>query len=411
MKKFFMMALMAASVTTAFAQDPVKEARKLMNNSNFDAAISTLAPALNASTTADQAVAWNLQSDIYFQKFTKLQEAAIKSAVTGETVDSVDMYTAAVNAWEAALKCDELAQQPDNKGKVKNKFRNPFQTRYRQHGVALVQGGQYFYNSRRPEDALKAWKLYLGLKDSPIFADVADMQRDPFYYDIAYYVAFLSYQQEHYDDAIEYARLTAQDPERVDDANEVMLFAMKDNCKTHEDTLRYINYVKEQHQAAPENERFFNLLVDYYSRLQDNNALIEWVDSELTIAPQNKTVWFLKGYALMSKEEWDPSIEAFKKAIEIDADYTEAYFNIGVCMNSKARALQDELADKNGNITTQNLERVKDVLRESKNFLEKAKELDPSREKCNWAYPLYQIYYALGDEAKASEMEALVNNR
>ena len=79
-------------------------------------------------------------------------------------------------------------------------------------------------------------------------------------------------------------------------------------------------------------------------------------------------------------------------------------------MNSKARALQDELADSNGNITQQNLERVKDVLRESKTYLEKAQELDPARQKCNWAYPLYQIYYALGDQAKASEMEALVGS-
>ncbi len=410
MKKFLMMALMAATVTTAFAQDPVKEARKLLNKSDFDAAISTLAPALNASTAADQATAWNLQSDIYYQKFSKLQEAAIKSSITGEQVDSLAMYDAAVKTWEAALKCDELAQQPDDKGKVKNKFRNAFQTRFRQHGVVLVQGGQYFYGRHQPEEALKAWKLYVGLKDSPIFSGVADMQRDPFYYDITYYVAFLSYQQQHYEDAIEYARITAQDPERVDDANEVLLFAMKDNCKTHEDTLQYINYVKEQHQATPENERFFNLLVDYYSHLQDNDAMLAWVDSELTIAPQNKTVWFLKGYGLMSKEQWDPAIEAFKKSVEIDPEYTEGYYNIGVCMNSKARALQDELADRNGNITQQNLERVKDVLRESKTYLEKAQELDPARQKCNWAYPLYQIYYALGDQAKASEMEALVGS-
>jgi len=35
--------------------------------------------------------------------------------------------------------------------------------------------------------------------------------------------------------------------------------------------------------------------------------------------------------------------------------------------------------------------------------------LDPDREKVNWAYPLYQIYYSLGDKAKSDEMEALVN--
>lgn len=412
MKKILMMAMMAATATTAFAQDAlVKDAKKLLTKSDFDAAISTLAPALTSSETLDKAAAWNLQTDIYYQQFSKLQEEAIKSGVTGGAVDSVKMFDAAINAWEAALKCDEVSQLPDAKGKVKNKFRSANQLRFKQHGVALVQGGQHFYNLKDYDKALKAWKLYLGLKDSPIFADVKDMPQDPFYYDIAYYVAFLSYQQKYFDDAVSYAKLTAQDPQRADDANEILLFAMKDNCKTQEDTLKYVEHVKELHKAQPEVERYFNLLVDYYSRVQDNTVMEKWAEEEVALTPQNKTAWFLKGYALMAQEKWDDAVEAYKKGIEVDPNYTECYFNIGVCMNSKARALQDQLADKNGNITTADFEKVKDILRESKGFLEKAKEQDPIREKCNWAYPLYQIYYSLGDEANANEMEKLVNNR
>ena len=49
------------------------------------------------------------------------------------------------------------------------------------------------------------------------------------------------------------------------------------------------------------------------------------------------------------------------------------------------------------------------MLNESKGYLEKLKEMDPNQEKTNWAYPLYQIYYALGDEAKANEMQQLLN--
>lgn len=410
MKKFLMMALMAATATTAFAQEAlVKEARKQLGKNDFDAAISTLAPALTSSETLDKAAAWNLQSDIYFQKFTKLQEAAIKSSITHETVDSLAMFDAAVKAWEAALKCDELAQQPDDKGKVKNKFRTPFQTRFRTHGVALVQGGQYYYGQKRNDAALNAWKLYLSMKESPIFAEVKDMPQDPFFYDIAYYVAFLSYQEKNYADAIAYAKITAQDPERLDDANEILIFATKDNCKTPEDTLAYVNFLKEQHHAQPNSERIFNLLVDYYSHLQDMDALLKFADEEVALDPTNKTAWFLKGYSLMQNEKWDEAVEAYKKGIEVDPDYIECHFNIGVCLNSKARALEEQLADRNGTITKQNLERVKDILRDSKVYLEKAKELDPLREKCNWAYPLYQIYYALGDEANANAMEKIVN--
>ena len=54
---------------------------------------------------------------------------------------------------------------------------------------------------------------------------------------------------------------------------------------------------------------------------------------------------------------------------------------------------------------------MKAILAEAKVYLEKSKELDPLREKVNWAYPLYQIYYSLGDEANANQMEQLVNQK
>ena len=53
-------------------------------------------------------------------------------------------------------------------------------------------------------------------------------------------------------------------------------------------------------------------------------------------------------------------------------------------------------------------QKVLDVLNESKGYLEKLKDMDPNQEKTNWAYPLYQIYYAIGDEAKANEMQQLL---
>lgn len=410
MKKFLMMALMAATVTTAFAQDPVKEARKLMNKNDFSGAISTLAPALNSGAAADKAAAWNLQSDIYYKLFTSQQEVALRNNVPGQAqqpVDSVAMYDAAVKAWEAALQSDEFAQQPDDKGKVKNRVRSAFQTRFRQHGVNLVQGGQYFYQIHQYDNALKSWKLYLAMKDSPIFAEVADYQREPFYYDIAYYVAFLSYQQELYPQAIEYAHLCAQDPTKVEDANEILLFAMKDNARTHEDSIQYVNYVKEQHRANPDNERLFNLLVEYYSHQQDNDAMLQWATEEVALIPQNKMPWYIKGYSHMQKGEWDAASEAYRKAIEIDPDYVEANFNNGITIYQKSRELQDQLANSDGTISRENKERVQALVREALPYLEKARQLDPAREKCNWAYPLYQSYYALQDTAKMSELEAI----
>jgi tetratricopeptide (TPR) repeat protein len=114
----------------------------------------------------------------------------------------------------------------------------------------------------------------------------------------------------------------------------------------------------------------------------------------------------------MNDREWDAAVESYKKAIEIDPTFVQCLFNAGVCLNSKAIDLKDQLADKKtGGLTKENAEKVKAILAESLTFMERAKELDPDREKVNWAYPLYQIYYSLGDKEKSDEMEKLVNSK
>ena len=413
MKKFMLMALMAAAATTTFAQDAlVKEAKKLFSKSDFDGAAKVLAPALTSSETLEKDAAWNLQSEIMYGKFSALQTQEMESKVkqTNTPFDTLAMHDAAVDAWEAVLKCDELDQLPDAKGKVKVKFRAPAQMKYKNHGIALVQAGQFFYTHKDNQKALNAWKRYLSMKETPIFAEVKDFPKDPFYGDIAYYVAFLSYQEKNYADAEKYARIVAQDPEKADEANEIMLFSKKETLQSKADSLEYLAMLKDFHKQNPSEERYFNLLMDYYVHAKDAAAMNAWVEEELAANPANKMAWALKGEAQMNNREWDAAVASYQKAIELDPTFVQVLFNAGVCLNSKAIDLKDQLADKvTGGLTKENADKVKAILAESKVFLEKTRELDPLREKVNWAYPLYQIYYSLGDEANAAEMEKLVN--
>ena len=137
----------------------------------------------------------------------------------------------------------------------------------------------------------------------------------------------------------------------------------------------------------------------------------EWAEEEIALNAENKMAWALKGEVQMNNREWDAAVESYKKAIEIDNEFIQCIFNAGVCLNGKAIELKDQLADKNtGGLTKANADKVKGILNEALPFLERAKELDPDREKVNWAYPLYQIYYSLGNKEKSDEMEAIVNS-
>ncbi len=412
MKKIMMMAMMAVAATTAFAQDAlVKESKKLLGKGDFDGAAKMLAPALQSNETVDKAAAWNLMSEIKYKEYEKINEVQIKSAISHETFDTLTMWRSAVEAWEYAQKCDEFDQLPDAKGKVKPKYRSTTQSRYKVFGPQLVQAGEYYRLNRKDyPNALKAYQAYFDLHKSPIFADVKDMQKEQFYYDIAYIAAFISYQSKEYEKAMAYANLAKEDPTRVDDANEILLFAKKDNCKTREDSLAYRDQLKELHKASPENERYFNLLVDYYGHSFDENGKADklaWLQEELTINPSNKMPAALLGETNMNDGNMEEAIKYFEKAVEIDPSFTLCHFNLGVCYYNAASNLQDKLANKDGSISNANKEKVTALVKKAETSFLKAKELDPNQEQCKWAYRLSNVYNYLGDKAKEKEMDAL----
>ena len=415
MKKFMIMALMAGAATTAFAQDAVvKQAKKLVSSGDFEAATQMLAPTLTSDETVDKAAAWNLQTDIYYQQYSQQAEAAVKSLVPGakEKADSNLMYSSAIKALEAAVETDKYDRMPDAKGKVKVKYQKANQDRFKMVAVPLVQGGQYYYNKQNNDEALRMWKAYVNMRETSLFKDMpeADFPKEPFYNDILYYCAFLAYQMKDYEDAVTYAKkLIEADPSKAADANDILLFSKKDLMKTAADSLDYVNTLKDMHKANPQEERYFNLLMEFYTRSNNQKALAEWADEEISLNAENKMAWALKGEVQMNNREWDAAVESYKKAIELDPDFIQCIFNAGVCLNSKAIELKDKLADKNtGGLTKANADKVKEILNQALPFLEQAKEQDPGQDKVKWAYPLYQIYYSLGDKAKSDEMEALV---
>lgn len=414
MKKLLMMAAMAAAATTAFAQqDLVKQAQKLFDKGELENAAKTLEPALSNGTSEEKAEAYNLMSTIMYQVYMNNQTIAVENQVkkANTPYDTLAMNNAIVQSFEAALKCDEFDCQPNEKGKVKIKFREANGKKFHVARAYTINSGMYHYNHKNYTEAIRAWKLYVDSPSSPLFTGI-DMTKDPYRSEVAYYVGLASYSQKDYATAVKYAKIAAEDSAKVKDANEILLFSQKDGAKTKEDSLAYLQTLKEFHAKNPDETRYFNLLMDYYNRPGRQTEMLAWVNEEIASNPNNKMTWALKGEAEMNAGKWDDAVASYKKAAEIDPTFVQVVFNSGVCLNSKAIDLKDKLADKKtGGLTQANAKKVTDILKEALTYLEKARELDPNREKVNWAYPLYQIYYSLKDNAKAAEMEKLLNTK
>ena len=180
--------------------------------------------------------------------------------------------------------------------------------------------------------------------------------------------------------------------------------------KTKQDTIEYIDMLKDASQKFPDDKRYSAWIGDYYLQSGSAEDLGKWADGEIAKDPNNKFAYTYKGEALRMQNKFDEAVECYKKAFEIDPTYVAAAYQAGVSLNSKAIELKDELADKKtGKLTVENANKIKAILTEAKGYLEKVRELDPNHEQVNWVYALYQMYYSLGDNEKAAELEKMLN--
>jgi len=411
MKKMMMMALMVAAAATATAQNEVKEAKKLLDKGQYEEALKIIEPAKNAATAEAKAAAWNMVNEIYFKKYSDIQAVMLENQVKQQNnpYDTLGMNHAIVNALEAALKCDEFDNQPNEKGKIKPKFRSANAQRYQQGRLNAINAGQLDYNKKDFKGAFKDFALYVESCSSPLFTGI-DL-KEQYLHEIAYFASLSAYQLKDYPNVIKYAKIAAENPEKAKDATEILVFAKKETIKTKQDTLEYVDMLKEANAKFPEDSRYSAWIGDYYLQSGSTDELLKWAEEEIAKNPQNKFAHTYKGEALRLTQKWDEAVECYKKAAEIDPTYVAASYQAGVCLNSKAIELKDQLADKKtGMLTTANVAKVKEVLNQAKEYLEKVREADPNREQVNWAYALYQVYYSLGDQEKAKELEAIVGS-
>ena len=223
MRKVMIMAALAAMSATAFAQDDlVKQAKKLCDKGELEQAVTTITPALTSAQTEDKAEAWNVMSEIQYQIFMKGQQAeqANKENNTATPYDTAAMHRAMVASLEAALKCDEYDRQPNEKGKVKIRFRETNGKKFYMSRPFVISAGLYEYNNKNLEAAVKDWKLYIDSAEDPLFTGL-DMSNDQYRSEVCYYIGLSSYNLKDYATATKYAKIAAQDSAKAKEANEI----------------------------------------------------------------------------------------------------------------------------------------------------------------------------------------------
>lgn len=409
MKKLMMAALMMLSTSAVFAGD--SDALKAITKSKEYAEAMQLLKS-NLSQLADnkeKAKAYEHVTKLALGKFDNenaVQAANMQAKLTKakeQPYDTLGFYQAAYDATVNGLECIKYDAMPDAKGKVKPKYTDGLVPLVSNARMQLVTAGNYYAQSGNSENVLKYWGLFLDSDDNPVFKGAKE-QEAQFLGQVAYYTAQYANQAGQYERALKYADIAMQDAEMRKQAETLKYAIAQRNLKTHADSVNYVGQIKALYDQDPSNEMAFGTLCNMYSGLGMTAELDAVIADKLAKDPNNFTAWALKGQTLMNrnstaeKPNWDECIDAFKKAVQIDDTNPVVLTYLGFCINAKASLINEDRAAQ------------KTLYQESMGILEKAKSLDPNREKANWAYPLYQCYYLVyaADDPRTLEMEKLL---
>lgn len=401
-KVLFTLAMLVATSGAAFAQkSAVKEAKKIASstNPNWGKVKRLLNQAKKNPETMNDPLTWDVAGMCAQKRAAKQAE----KMYLRQKYDTAVYYWSLNEMFTAYKRCDELAQIPNKKGKIKNKFRKANVKELLQDRPQLINGGLHFYNGEKDKDALVFFSQYVLSADFPMLKDQDAIKNDTLLPKVAYYAALMAYRTENWKQVVRFAPLAKKDAESSQYAYEFLANAYKQMG----DTVKFVDALKDGVRAFPTSKYFSGNLVDYYSSHNDYEAANKFADELIAAAPDNAFNYYIKGFILFYQEKYPEAIEANQKAVELDPKMSGAFTNIGNSYINMAQAILNTApADPNDPKYKEIEKNVRDLYTKAAAAFEAVEKLEPN-DTSKWAGTLYRIYYTLRDEAKASKYEAL----
>ena len=391
---FSMVLLLAAGFT--FAQEKsVKEAKSIANDVKPD-----FAQAENNAETKDNAETLDVAG--FIQK--RINEKEMENAYLRKPYDTLKVYNSALNMCKYYFKCDELAQIPNEKGKIKNKFRRSNSAAILAARPNLINGGIQFFNLDKNKEALDFFATYVDIAINPMFEKENLLQTDTVLPQIAYYASLAAAKMEDYPNVLKYAPYAKEDKEVGKYAMEFISTALK----AQGDTVKWIASLKDGIQKYPEHSFFFGHLIDYYSNNNKFDEAMQFADDMLAKDPNNTFYLYVKGYLYHNMKDYEKAIEFYNKTIEVDPNYAEAYSNLGLIYCLQAQDFSEKATtDVNNPKYKEDQATLKVFYEKARPNYEKARELKPEQ-KDLWLNGLYRVYYNLQMGPEFDEIEKLM---
>ena len=431
-KVLFLMAaaIMSASITFAQADDKaaqkaakeaakalkaeikaankvLKEAQGQLNavDGNINQANTLIQQAMENEHTASNPDTWytagKIQEKFYNQENEKMY---LKQAY-----DKEKFFNSLSNMFDYFIKCDELEQIPDDKGKVVVKYRNETCDLLSRIRINLVSGGVTYFNENSNERAFELFSKYIDVADVEMFKPFNYLETDSLLPEIAYYATLAGLKLEDYNKALKYVDLAMS---KEDVAQKAIEYKAMSYINLG-DTANWLNTLKVGVEKYPSVEYFYSNLISYYNDKGSVNELLSFADDMLAKNPL-PIFHFVKGFLYQNMKNYELAINEYKICIEQDPKHAGAYRNLGICYCQIAQDLSDATSnlDIKSKAYKEKKEEITSYYRLALPIYEELRKLDDGSDpdvKTAWSNGLYTCYYMLNMGKEFEEIEKLMN--
>ncbi len=389
--------------SAAFAQKAlVKDVEREMksNPDSYPNAVKKLESAFTNPETANDAYTYFVPGKGAYLFFER--QGII--AQMGKDVNKKQIGLALLEGYDFFNKALPLDTVVDAKGKVKTKYSKDIikevAGRYNDFNNAAL----FLWEAEDYADAVKAWELFVTLPDSPVYGKSIKAPADTTIAEIYYNMGIGNSLAQNNEAALKSFKEAIARGYTKKNAYDYAISAA-----SQLNNLAEMAAVAEQAYAlyGKEDSRYIGYMINNLIDKKEYAKADALIDKYIADDPTNAQLYFVKGVVCDAEGNAAASLEAYKKAIDLDANNAQALMQYGYKIYQKACEMdQNETANmSNAEYKEFRDTKVDPMLREAAGYLEKAYQIDDQLSDARSV--LRSIYYNLNDEENLKRVEAM----
>ena len=207
---------------------------------------------------------------------------------------------------------------------------------------------------------------------------------------VVYNAALAAKNAGQHDKAIQYFRKSID----MNYGGSVAYYLLKSEYNIINDSVNVIKTLEEGFKKYPDTSLILIEIVNYYLTIGDVDQGLTYLERAEKLETNNPSIYFAEGTLYEKSGNKEKALEAYNKAIEIDPEYFNAYFNMGALYFNNAVELY-EVANKKEDLKEYNASKAiaDKELEKAIPPMEKAYEINPTERAV--LETLQTIYYRL----------------